>query len=197
MKRDAGFTLIELMITLVIVGILAGIGVPALKTFIQGNTLIASTNELVSALNIARSEAIKLDSRVSICESSNGSTCTTTGKWQNGWIVFVDADGNLANNGKACTAVNTDCLLRVHAGLIDNSLSVTGIDTNSGSISAVTFTSRGSPKDASGAGVSGTFSICSFDSSNKVIGSRAVVLSVVGRVRVSDNSAVVTCPVSP
>lgn len=197
MKRYAGFTLIELMITLVIVGILAGIGVPALKTFIQGNTLIASTNELISALNIARSEAIKLDSRVSICESSNGSTCTTTGKWQNGWIVFVDADGDLKNIGSACTAVNTDCLLRVHAGLIDNSLSVTGIDTNSGSISAVTFTSRGLPKDVSGAGVSGTFSICSFDSNNKVIGSRAVVLSVVGRVRVSDNSAVVKCPAKP
>ncbi len=197
MKRYAGFTLIELMITLVIVGILAGIGVPALKTFIQGNTLIASTNELISALHIARSEAIKLNSRVSICESSNGSTCTTTGKWKNGWIVFVDANGDLKNNGAACAAVNTDCLLRVHAGLVDKSLSVTGIDTNSGSISAVTFTSRGLPKDVSGAGVSGTFSICSFDSNNKVIGSRAVVLSIVGRVRVSDNSAVVSCPSKP
>lgn len=195
MKKDAGFTLTELMITLAIVGVLLMVGVPSLKTFVQGNQLIASTNELLSALHIARSEAIKLNSRVSICDSSDGKTCALTGDWSNGWIVFVDFDGNLANNGAPCAAINTDCLLRVHNGFNDKQLSVSGIvDSTANAIVSFTFTARGMPKDTSGVSESGVFSICIFDSSNNVTGSRAVVLSLSGRVRVSDNAAVISCP---
>ncbi len=202
MKKYIGFTLIELMITLIIVGILLVVGLPSLKGFMQGNQLIAATNELVSALHIARSEAIKLNSRVSICESSNGKDCAVTGKWKNGWIVFVDGalptPGDLKNTGVACTTTTgTDCLLRIHRAFSDNQLSVTGLDQNSAAISAFTFTSRGLPKDATGASASGVFSVCSFDSSNAVIGSRAVILSLSGRVRISDNPAVVSCPAKP
>jgi type IV fimbrial biogenesis protein FimT len=78
MKKYSGFTLTELMITLAIVGILITVGVPSMQNFIQGNRLIAASNELLSALNIARSEAIKLNAQVSLCESNNGSTCSTT-----------------------------------------------------------------------------------------------------------------------
>jgi len=197
MNKHSGFTLIELTITLAIVGILLMVGVPSLKTFLQGNQLIASTNELVSALHVARSEAIKINSRVSVCESSNGTSCSNTGSWRNGWIVFVDFDGNLVNNGSPCTGINTDCLLRVHGAINDPLLSMSGVDTNSNAITSFTFTSRGMPKDVSGVSESGVFSICSFDSSNNVIGSRAVVLSLSGRVRVSDNTAVISCPATP
>ena len=198
MKKHSGFTLIELMITLAIVGILLTVGVPSLKTFMQGNQLIAAANELVSALHIARSEAIKLNSRVSICESSNGTSCSNTGSWKNGWIVFVDFDGNLANNGSPCDGTPVDCLLRVHDGFTDNQLSVSGIvDFTLNPVKSFTFTARGMPKDISGASESGVFSVCSFDSSNNVIGSRAVVLSLSGRVRISDNAAVIKCPATP
>ena len=195
--KHSGFTLIELMITLAIVGILLTVGVPSLKTFMQGNQLIASTNELISALHVARSEAIKLNSRVSICESSNGTSCSTTGSWKNGWIVFVDFDGNLVNIGSSCIAINTDCLLRVHAAYNDPLLSMSGLDSNKNPITSFTFTARGMPKDISGVSESGVFSICSFDASDNVIGSRAVVLSLSGRVRVSDNAAVIKCPATP
>jgi type IV fimbrial biogenesis protein FimT len=196
--KYSGFTLIELMITLAVVGILLAIGMPSLKTFMQGNQLIASTNELISALHVARSEAIKLNSRVSVCESSNGTSCSATGSWKNGWIVFVDFDGNLVNNGLPCAAINTDCLLRVHDAINDPLLSVSGIDdTTKNPIQSFTFTARGMPKDVSGTSESGVFSVCSFDASNNVIGSRAVVLSLSGRVRVSDNAAVISCPATP
>ncbi|VAW53474.1 Type IV fimbrial biogenesis protein FimT [hydrothermal vent metagenome] len=195
--------MIELMITLAIVAILLTVGVPSLKTFMQGNQLIASTNELVSALHIARSEAIKLNTRVSICESNDGATCGTTGNWENGWIVFVDGNGaspgDLVNTGSSCSGSNTDCLLRVHNGFNDNQLTVGGVDTNTaGVINAFTFTSRGLPKisAASPAGTSqgGVFSICSLDDAGAIISSRAVTLSVSGRVRASTNTAVITCP---
>lgn len=190
--KHSGFTLIELMITLAIVGILLTVGVPSLKTFMQGNQLIAASNELVSALHIARSEAIKLNSRVSICESSDGTSCSNTGSWKNGWIVFVDFNGDLANNGSPCDGTPVDCLLRVHDAINDPLLTMSGVDTNGNAVSSFTFTARGMPKDTSGVSESGVFSICSFDSSNIVIGSRAVVLSLSGRVRISD-TAVVTC----
>jgi len=198
MKKHSGFTLTELMITLAIVAVLLTVGVPSLKTFMQGNQLIAATNELISALHVARSEAIKLNSRVSICDSSDGKTCALTGDWSNGWIVFVDFDGNLVNNGAPCVAINTDCLLRVHDGFTDSQLSVSGIvDFTSNPVQSFTFTARGMPKDVSGVSESGVFSICSFDASDNVIGSRAVVLSLSGRVRISDNPAVIKCPLTP
>jgi len=197
MKKYSGFTLIELMITLAIVGILLMVGVPSLKTFMQGNQLIAASNELVSALHIARSESIKLSSRVSICDSSDGKTCGGTGDWSNGWIVFVDANGDLVNTGAPCAALNTDCLLRIHDAFADNQLSVSGVDANSNAITSFTFTARGMPKNTVGISESGVFSVCSFDTSNNVIGSRAVVLSLSGRVRVSDNAAVISCPATP
>ena len=194
MKKYSGFTLIELMITLFIVGILLGIGVPSLKSFMQSNQLIAATNELISALHVARSEAIKSNSRVTICSSNNGTTCSGSNDWTDGWVVFVDANGDLAGTGAVCAAPNTDCLLRVHDGFIDNQLTVSGEDANSADITSFTFTSRGMPKAMTGAAQSGTFSICSLDDGGNTIGSRAVVMSLSGRVRVSDNPAVISCP---
>ena len=201
MKKHTGFTLPELLITLAIVGILLTVGVPSLKTFMQGNQLIASTNELISALHVARSEAIKLNTRVSICESSDGATCAVTGSWKNGWIVFIDGNGanpgDLVNTGSPCTAANTDCLLRIHDAIDDDLLSISVLNPAKNSVSSFTFTSRGLPKAANGAVESGVFSLCSFDSNNNVIDARAVVLSLSGRVRVSDNQAVISCPANP
>ncbi len=188
--------MIELVITMAIVGILITVGVPNLKSFLQGNRLIAATNELVSALHIARSEAIKLNSRVSICPSTDDSTCTGGNSWANGWVVFVDADSNLAGTAAACVATNTDCLLRVHSGFDDNQLMVTGLDNNV-NISSLTFSSRGLPTaniGADGAYQLGVFSLCRLDDGGVTVDSRAVVLSLPGRARISDNAAVTTCP---
>ncbi len=108
--------------------------------------------------------------------------------------MFVDADGLLDGTGAPCTAVNTDCLLRVHEGFIDNQLTVKGVDSNSAAITSFTFTSRGLPKANNGSSQSGVFSICSLNDTGNTIRSRAVVLSLSGRVRVSDNAAVISCP---
>ncbi len=197
MKKNSGFTLLELLITLAIVAILLTVGVPSLRSMMQGNQLVSSTNELLSALHVARSEAIKSNGRVTICESSNGTSCAATGDWKDGWIVFIDADGLLDNTGSACTATGTDCLLRVHNGFTDRSLSVSGVDNGGAPITSFTFTSRGLPKASNGSAQFGTYSICSFDDSDNVINSRAVVLSLSGRVRVSDNTAVISCPSAP
>ena len=194
MKKYSGFTLVELLITLFIVGILVSVGVPSLKSFMQSNQLVAATNELISAMHVARSEAIKANSRVTICSSDDGATCSGDSDWTDGWIVFIDANGDLAGTGTVCSAPNTDCLLRIHDGFTDDQLTVSGKDANSADITSFTFSSRGMPKNTAGASQSGNFSICSLDSGGSTIGSRAVVLSLSGRVRVSDNVAVISCP---
>ncbi len=196
MKKYSGFTLIELMITLFIAGILLTVGLPSLDSFMQRNRLVASTNELISAFHVARSEAIKLNARVSICASSDGVKCSGSTSWNTGWIVFVDRNGDLLGTGAACSAPGTDCLLRSDKRTANSQLTIAGVDNNATVVSAFTFTSRGLPKDTSGASRSGVFSICSLDTGGSTIGSRAVVLGLSGRVRVSDNAAVIPTVIS-
>lgn len=89
MKKHTGFTLVELMITLSLVAIMAAMAVPSFTGFIANNRLAAQANELVASLNLARSESIKRNTRVTVCPTSTGTGCG--GTWGQGWLVFVDA----------------------------------------------------------------------------------------------------------
>lgn len=88
----AGFTLMELLITLVCGGILLALAVPAFRNFMQNDQLWAAQNQLVMSLNAARSEAIKQDvtNAVQVCASADGKTCG--GTWSQGWIAINQAD---------------------------------------------------------------------------------------------------------
>ncbi len=93
--QTAGFTLIELMVVIVIVAIFVTVGVPSFQNLIQDNRLVTQANRLVSSLQLARSEALKLGTPVSICRSTNGTSCAGVGEsWESGWIVFVDTNSN-------------------------------------------------------------------------------------------------------
>ncbi len=94
--RSAGFTILELMIVVSILGILLGIGVPSFTAIIRQNRLAAETNELLSATAIARSEAVKRGSPVTLCAAATvdlNSCATADDQWSNGWIVFSDDVG--------------------------------------------------------------------------------------------------------
>jgi type IV fimbrial biogenesis protein FimT len=85
----AGFTLVELLITIVVLSILLGLAVPAFRSLMQNDQQWVQTNNLILSLNAARSESIKNDTAGGgqICSSSNGLTCTGT-PWNQGWIVL-------------------------------------------------------------------------------------------------------------
>ena len=85
----AGFTLVELMITVLVLSILLGLAVPAFRSFLQNDQQWVQQNNLVLSLNTARSEAIKNDlpGGVQVCSSTDGATCTGT-PWEQGWIVL-------------------------------------------------------------------------------------------------------------
>jgi type IV fimbrial biogenesis protein FimT len=92
------FTLVELIVTLTIIGILAAIAVPGMSRFMQSNRLTATTNDLIGDINLARTEAVKRNTPVGLCAVS-GADCGTSTNWgTSGWRLFVDANSNSAWN---------------------------------------------------------------------------------------------------
>jgi type IV fimbrial biogenesis protein FimT len=89
-KYSSGFTLLELLTALTIGSIVIVVGVPSFQGVMSNQRLTASTNEMVTTLNLARSEAIKRVTYVTVCKSSNGTGCTAGSAWEDGWIVFAN-----------------------------------------------------------------------------------------------------------
>lgn len=88
-----GFTLVELMIVIAILSILITVGIPSFSNFLSDNRMSSFTNDLVADLNLARSEAIKRNLPVSICASSDQTSCSNATEWATGWIIFTDTFG--------------------------------------------------------------------------------------------------------
>lgn len=91
MKRHSrGVTLIELTMSVAVLGVLLGLAVPTFREFSRNNSLTAIQNDLVTSFNLARSEALRRNRTVSVCASADGTTCGEDTDWNNGWLVFVD-----------------------------------------------------------------------------------------------------------
>ncbi len=91
--KQSGFTLIELMFTIVVLAVLLGIGVPNFRDFIRNSRLSTAANDLLADLNLARSESVKRRVVVTLCKTTNGTSCdTSTTSPLRRWMVFVDDD---------------------------------------------------------------------------------------------------------
>ena len=86
--NQRGFTLMELLLAVAILAIVTTAALPAFTTFIQNNRLTGQTNELVTAFQFARSEALKRADPVTVCSSSDGEDCG--GSWNEGWMVIAN-----------------------------------------------------------------------------------------------------------
>jgi type IV fimbrial biogenesis protein FimT len=88
--RHTGFTLIELVITVALFGILLAWAIPNVTTFIKNARISGITNELVGDIGVARQEAQRRGRAVTICASSNGTSCDTgSPDWMVGWIILA------------------------------------------------------------------------------------------------------------
>jgi type IV fimbrial biogenesis protein FimT len=87
MRTSRGFTVVELMISVSVLAILLALGIPSFREAGLSSQLRSSANDLLASARFARSEAIKQNSPVRLCVSSDGSTCGSGG-WHQGWIVL-------------------------------------------------------------------------------------------------------------
>ncbi|MDD2724768.1 MAG: GspH/FimT family pseudopilin [Methylovulum sp.] len=183
-KTQIGFTLIELMMTLAIASIVVGIATPSFQSMISNSRLTASTNDFVSALSLARSEAVKRSVRVTVLRKG-----PTAGAWESGWDVFVDADGDnaLDPNAGACLP-NADCLLRTYDGLPAGYTLTTGGSYDDHAVFL--------PNGLSGTPIGDTFTLC--DGTHDDGQSRKIIVNSTGRARVDvppyDPPLPVNCP---
>jgi len=182
--KNRGFTIIELLIVLAIVGIFAMIAAPNFMTMIQDNRLTAQTNNLLGTLYYARSEAVKLHADVTVCKSSNGTSCisnTDASGWELGWLVWQDADGSL-------TVDVGETILRVGpASEGGNIIWVSAAIRNVPANNTLTFSSRGL------ASASGIWQICD---TRGISEAKAIVINTSGRARISetlDTGGALTC----
>ncbi|MGH8052799.1 MAG: GspH/FimT family pseudopilin [Stenotrophomonas sp.] len=153
-----GFTLVELMVTVAVAGIIAAIAAPSFSKMISHNRLVSSGNEMIAALQVARTEAISRRLPTTVCPSNDGKTCSGAAGSQ--WIVFSTKDG--ASTTLRSVAANPKVALKL-------SPNITGGNTR------ITFTPSGFVQV--GAKSSGTISLCAADLSgqNAVDISAAVV----------------------
>lgn len=173
-----GFTLIELMVTISIGAILLMVAVPSYQTFVSSSRMTAQSNDFLSALQLARSEAVKRGTLVSLCKSSNGTACTVAGTWAQGWIVFVD--GSVAG-----IVDGTDAIIRVFPAISGNSTLV-------GSANIANFISYQSSGSTSlAAGSNEIASLC--PSAPARVTGRDIQITASGRARVQ-NPPAAACP---
>lgn len=163
--RNKGFTLVELMVVLAIAAILLTVGIPSFRDLMIKNRLSGQIQEFYNLINFARSEAIKRGNFVSICKSSDGSTCGDKDvNWSNGWIVFVNDnnDGPAARDNIGST--NEESLLRISTALPDGYT----LNTNTDFANYITFDRLGI------ANKTGTFIFCRNGDKSKA---RAIILT--------------------
>lgn len=97
-RNGAGFTLIELAVTVALLAILLAIAMPSFETLFNQNRLAAASNQVIATLQDARIEAVRQNRRVMICDSSDGDQCQCC---QRRWTGFLLAQPDGENGSKS------------------------------------------------------------------------------------------------
>ncbi len=96
-RTQTGFTLYELLTTMLIVGVVLAFGVPNMQSFRQNSTMTAAANDLHSSFHLARSESGRAKNNITICASADSMAALPTcgGELEAGWVVFEDRNGDI------------------------------------------------------------------------------------------------------
>lgn len=113
LRNQSGFTLYELMVTLLIVGVVLSFGIPNMSAYTQNSRMTSTANDLHASFQLARSEASRAKTNITICASANSMAADANcgGTWDQGYIVFIDDDGDLLRAGA------TETILRAHPAI--------------------------------------------------------------------------------
>lgn len=164
-------TLLELLTVIAVIAVLMAIAVPSFVSLTQTNRVAGEVNALAGDLQFARAEAVKEGLPVSICASSNGTSCLGTATWNTGWIVFSDPNGNQ-------TVDAGDLVLRKQIPWTSTD-TFTAADSNSNAIKAVTYS-----RDGFAINLAGTVTWTLHTSPTNSAATRCVSLNIVGHQQV-------------
>lgn len=170
-SQGRGFTLIELMVTLVIVAVLGLVMAPGLTAYKRNAELTSTINTLLSAINAARSEAMKRGMKAMVLPANRS-------RWSGGWIVFVDKDGDQAYSEANDITILTQ-------GPLESYFSLSGTGSASGSTPYILYDGSGYSKLKNGGFSALTLSLRRNDLSGSSLyeQTRRVVIAKTGRVR--------------
>lgn len=179
-RRYTGFTLVELIITLTIAGILLALAVPAMQTFILDQRLTTQANDFIADLNLARSEAVRRAASVTVCKQGGtvaSPSCSTSAAWSVGRIVYVDTDSD-------STLDSSETVLRVRESLDGTSNTLNAIPSSTNSI---VFAGTGLTTLSSGTEIA--MRLCDSRGASKAV---TVWINSTGRTRI-DRTTVSSC----
>ena len=91
-RQCNGFSLPELLISMAVVSTLTVGATTSFSWLLQENRMVADINRFVSALHLARSEAVKRARKIVFCPSANGEHCGDSSEWNSGWLLFQSND---------------------------------------------------------------------------------------------------------
>lgn len=182
-KSQHGFSLIESMLVLAVIGTLAAWGIPALGGWVANARMTTAGNDLLTAVLAGHAESVKRRGLVTMCRSADAEVdppvCDTdaSNSWATGWVVFSDDDGDgVVDSG-------TDEVVVRHAKLRGSLLVITDAEV----ADAIQFTSAGTMTDLAGVSVNAHLLVCD-DRGNEDLGgnrsaARAILLTRNGRAR--------------
>ena len=172
MRRQSGFTLIELMTAIAVTGLLLSMAVPALDLFVSNARQTSAINDFVSSMHIARSTAITTNTRVTLCPSANGVTCENI-DWDRGWIVFADLDSDQIVDLNETITSKTDGI---------NNLSIESIEF----ANFLLYRPNGRVMNAAVNGSAGEFTVCDERGADNA---KVMIIELSGRPRLSKKLA--------
>jgi len=168
-RRAAGFTLIEMLVTVSLIVVLLALAAPSFSAFQRNSELTTTANTMLSSLALARSEAMKRNRNAYVMPADGTS-------WNSGWVVFVDMDSSQSLDEAVDVVVSKEPALPTGVTAVTGS-APEGFQDGSGKL-YVMFNGAGYPRLMSGA-----FQASSLDLTN---GSetRRIISSPAGRLRV-------------
>lgn len=155
---QSGFTLLELMIVVALMGVLMAVGIPSFNAMLTTNEMADTTNELVLSLRRARAEAIVSGRDAVVCSSVDASSCSgVAGNWNKGWLIMVDRnlDGSYKESDDELVWVKQ--MKSNTSNTITPSPTTATIGATADFTQRVTFSYTGELKD----GTAGDFHVCS------------------------------------